>query len=63
MDLRGYDILTQLIPGVFFTIVIIGTTILHTNIESINTGNAFLITVICFVVGYAIYAFYKIKAS
>lgn len=54
MNFRAYDILTQLIPGVFFTTIIIGSTDLCIYLKSFEVGNVLLLTVICFIIGFVI---------
>lgn len=54
MNFRAYDILTQLIPGVFFTTIIIGSTDLYVYLKTFEVGNFLLLTVICFVIGFVI---------
>lgn len=54
MTFRAYDILTQIIPGIFFTVIITGTTDLYIFIEKFELSNAILLMVICFIIGYVI---------
>jgi hypothetical protein len=54
MNFRIYDILTQLIPGVFFTTIIIVSTNLWCYLDKIEIGNALLFTIICFIIGFVI---------
>jgi hypothetical protein len=57
MNFRTYDILTQLIPGLFFTVIAVTISKPDINWDEIAGGMFALLTVICFIIGYMINAF------
>lgn len=57
MNFRGYDLLTQLIPGLFLMMCLFLTDEVHHHLTGLNTSSITFVLVLSFILGYVINGF------